>query len=89
MTRSGARISRHGDPDEVRHLQDGRDRGGNSATVTLSRGETVVVVKGTPAEICRNCGEYYLDEAVAGWVYATAQSAADRHAEVEILRCAA
>ena len=41
------------------------------ATVTLTRGETVVMVKGTPAEICRNCGEYYLDEAVAGWVYAT------------------
>jgi YgiT-type zinc finger domain-containing protein len=58
-------------------------------TVTLTRGETIVLVKGTPADICRNCGEYYLDEAVAAKVYATAQEAADRHAEVEILRYAA
>ncbi|MGH9806526.1 MAG: type II toxin-antitoxin system MqsA family antitoxin [Terriglobia bacterium] len=58
-------------------------------TVTLTRGETIVLVKGTPAEICRNCGEYYLDEAVAGWVYAMAQEAAKRRAEVEILRYAA
>lgn len=58
-------------------------------TVTLARGETIVLVKGTPAEICQNCGEYYLDEAVAAKVYATAQAAADRHAEVEILRYAA
>ncbi len=58
-------------------------------TVTLARGETTVLVKGTPAEICQNCGEYYLDETVAAKVYAKAQEAADRHAEVEILRYAA
>lgn len=58
-------------------------------TVTLARGETTVLVKGTPAEICRNCGEYYLDEAAAARVYATAQEAVDPHAEVEILRYAA
>jgi len=58
------------------------------ATVTLARGETTVLVKGTPAEICQNCGEYYLDEPVAAKVYATAQEAAERHAEVEILRYA-
>lgn len=58
-------------------------------TVTLVRGETIVLIKGTPAEICQNCGEYYLDEAVAAKVYATVQGAADWHAEVEILRYAA
>jgi YgiT-type zinc finger domain-containing protein len=59
------------------------------ATVTLARGETIVLVKGRPADICENCGEYYLDESVAAKVYTKAQEAADRHAEVEILRYAA
>lgn len=60
-----------------------------TATVTLQRGETTVIVKGTPAEVCQNCGEYYLDEAVASRLYAQADDAARRHAEVEILRYAA
>ena len=58
-------------------------------TVTLQRGETTVLIKATPADVCRNCGEYYLDEAVARKVYAQADDAAQRRAEVEILRYAA
>lgn len=38
-------------------------------TVTLERGETVVIVKDVPAQVCEDCGEYYLDEAVAARVY--------------------
>ena len=59
------------------------------ATVTLERGPTVVIVREVPAEVCRNCGEYYLDEAVAAKVYREAEAAAAHHAEVEILRYAA
>jgi YgiT-type zinc finger domain-containing protein len=66
----------------------GETRAG-TATVTLHRGDTTVLVKDTPAEICENCGEYYLDEAVARKVYAQADEAAKRHAELEILRYAA
>ncbi|MER3422594.1 MAG: hypothetical protein C4293_04525 [Nitrospiraceae bacterium] len=58
-------------------------------TVTLLRGETTVLIKGTPAEVCENCGEYYLDEVVARKVYAQAEEAVQRRAEVEILRYAA
>lgn len=58
-------------------------------TVTLQRDETVVIIKGVPAEICRECGEYYLDEDVAGRVHEQAEAAVQRHAEVEILRYAA
>ena len=65
------------------------ETGPGVVTVTLARGETTVLVKGTPAEICQNCGEYYLDETVASKVYGKAQEAADRHAEIEILRYAA
>ena len=59
------------------------------ATVTLQRGETTVLIKDVPAEICGTCGEYYLDDGVARKVYGQAEDAVNRHAEVEILRYAA
>ena len=55
-------------------------------TVTLQRGDTTVLIKETPAEVCRDCGEYYLDEVVTRKVYEQAEAAVRRHAEVEILR---
>jgi len=58
-------------------------------TVTLQRGDTVVVIKEVPAQVCEDCGEYYLDESVTERVYAQADEAVKRHAEVEILRYAA
>jgi len=58
-------------------------------TVTLQRGETVVPVKEVPAAVCRNRGEYYLDEAAARKVHAQAEDAVSRRTEVEILRYAA
>ena len=58
-------------------------------TVTLERGDTVVVIKQVPAGVCRNCGEYYLEEAVAQRVYTQADEAVARHAEVEVLQYAA
>lgn len=59
------------------------------ANVTLSRGETTVIIKEVPAEICENCGEYYLSETVTRQVLALAKEAVKHHAEVEILRYAA
>jgi YgiT-type zinc finger domain-containing protein len=43
-------------------------------TVTLQRGETVVIIKDVPANICKNCGEYYLDEIVTNRVFAQAEA---------------
>ncbi len=60
-----------------------------TVTVTLQRGQTVVIIKDVPAEICRNCGEYYLSETVTEHVFAQAEDAVSRRAEVEILRYAA
>jgi YgiT-type zinc finger domain-containing protein len=60
-----------------------------TAAVMLHRGETTVVVKGVPAEVCDTCGEYYLDDAVAHKLYAQAEEAVRRCAEVEIIRYAA
>jgi YgiT-type zinc finger domain-containing protein len=60
-----------------------------TVTVTLLRGETTVLIKGTPAEVCEDCGEYYLDEVVGRKAYKPADEAVQRRAEVEILRYAA
>jgi YgiT-type zinc finger domain-containing protein len=58
-------------------------------TVTLQRGETTVVIKDVPAQVCSQCGEYYLSEEMAGEVMAMAEAAVSKGAEVEILRWAA
>jgi YgiT-type zinc finger domain-containing protein len=57
-----------------------------TATVTLERGATTVVIRGVPAEVCPVCGEYYLGEGVAATALARAEEAVSRGAEVEILR---
>ncbi|HXU23412.1 MAG TPA: type II toxin-antitoxin system MqsA family antitoxin [Tepidiformaceae bacterium] len=60
-----------------------------TTTVTLERGGTVVIIRDVPAQVCEDCGEYYLDEPVAQWVYSRAEQAVGRRVEVEILRYAA
>jgi YgiT-type zinc finger domain-containing protein len=59
------------------------------ATVTLQRGETTVIVKQVPADVCENCGEYYLSSDVTALVMDKAEAAVRTGAEVEILRFAA
>jgi len=58
-------------------------------TVTLERGFTTVVIKDVPAEICENCGEYYLGETVTEKVQNLAEQAVQHGVEIEVLRYAA
>jgi YgiT-type zinc finger domain-containing protein len=58
-------------------------------TVTLQRGETTVIIKEVPAEVCENCGEYYLSDEITERVMAMGEEAVQKGAEVEILRFAA
>jgi YgiT-type zinc finger domain-containing protein len=58
-------------------------------TVTVQRGETTVILRQVPADVCDNCGEYYLSSNVAAQVLERAESAVKSGAEVEILRFAA
>ncbi|MEH2196494.1 MAG: type II toxin-antitoxin system MqsA family antitoxin [Nostoc sp.] len=58
-------------------------------TVTLERNECIIVLKKVPAEICDNCGEYYLSDAVTEQVLQKAESAINNGAELEIIRYAA
>ncbi|MEE9277656.1 MAG: type II toxin-antitoxin system MqsA family antitoxin [Dehalococcoidia bacterium] len=58
-------------------------------TVTLERGETTVILKGVPAEVCEDCAEYYLSEEITEQVLERAEQAARKGVEVEIIRFAA
>lgn len=58
-------------------------------TVTLQRGELTVLIKNVPAQICENCGEYYLSDDITDQILKQADASAAKNAEVEILRFAA
>ncbi len=59
------------------------------ATVTLTRGESTIIVKQVPAEVCENCGEYYLSEGVTAKLLEQARRVLESGVEVEITRFAA
>ena len=66
----------------------GQTRSGDVA-VTLQRGDCTVIIKGVPADVCDNCGEYYLSDTVTKQLLMRAETAAKNGAEVEILHYAA
>ena len=57
-----------------------------TATVTLERGPTTVVIKGVPADVCENCGEHYLSEGISAEALSLAEEAVRHGAEVEVVR---
>ncbi len=63
----------------------GNTKPGN-VTVNIQRGETTVILKDVPAEVCENCGEYYLSEKVGRQVFERAEEAVKHGAEVPICR---
>jgi YgiT-type zinc finger domain-containing protein len=58
-------------------------------TVTLQRGDTIVIIKQVPANVCDNCGEYYLSKEITAVVLEKGEEAVRKGVEVEILRFAA
>ncbi len=58
-------------------------------TVTLNRGQSTIIVKDVPAQICENCGEYYLSEEISERILVMAETAVKQNVEVEMLRFAA
>lgn len=53
-------------------------------TVTLERGGTTIVFKDVPAQVCDNCGEAYLDEAVVMDLWQAAETAVCECVEVVV-----
>jgi len=58
-------------------------------TVTLTRGDATVIFKGVPAEVCENCGEYYLSDRVTDELLKRADTSVRSGSELEVLRYAA
>ena len=58
-------------------------------TVTLQRDSAVIIIKDVPAEVCANCGEYYLSEDITLIVLGIAEESVKKGVEVEIVRFAA
>jgi YgiT-type zinc finger domain-containing protein len=60
-----------------------------NVTVTLERDNCIIILKDVPADICENCGEYYLSQSITKLVLSRAERVVDRNTEIEILRFAA
>ena len=58
-------------------------------TVVLVKDETSVIFKNVPADLCSNCGEYYLSSEITKKLFALATEAVKKGIEVEIIRFAA
>ncbi|HEY6083643.1 MAG TPA: type II toxin-antitoxin system MqsA family antitoxin [Chitinophagaceae bacterium] len=57
-----------------------------TVTVTLEKDGAIVLIKGVPAEVCTNCGHYYLSEETARAVMQTGNDAIGKGAELEVVR---
>jgi len=55
-----------------------------AATVSAQRGPCTLVINAVPAEVCGNCGEYYLSEDTARRVARMADEAERRGTDVEV-----
>ncbi|MCF1750321.1 type II toxin-antitoxin system MqsA family antitoxin [Mariniradius sediminis] len=55
-------------------------------TVTLERDHTIVLLKDVPAEVCQNCGHYYLDGPTTKLVLEKANEAHEKGAELEVVK---
>lgn len=58
-------------------------------SVTLEHGQTTVVIREVPAQLCENCGEAYLSESATREVMAEAASAGAAGDAVVVRRYAA
>jgi len=64
--------------------RNGKTRKGK-ATVTLERAGSIIVIKDVPAQVCQNCGEYYLDAETTSKILARAEQAVQKGAEIEVI----
>jgi hypothetical protein len=55
----------------------------------LERDESIIIIKRVPAQVCDNCGEYYLTPDMTQQVLQKAEQAVKNGAEVEIIKYAA
>lgn len=55
-----------------------------TSTVTLERGEMVLVFRKVPAEVCEVCGEEYVDEETTAKLLETAEEAVRAGVQMDV-----
>lgn len=60
-----------------------------TATVTLEREGTTIIIKNVPARVCKNCGEEYVEDSVTARLLKTAEDAVRGGVQVDIRTYAA
>jgi len=55
-------------------------------TITLERDGAIVLIKDVPAEVCTNCGHYYLSEEITRLVMDKGNAAIESGAELEVFK---
>ena len=70
----------------IRHQGEARE---GFATVTLERGQATLIFKRVPAQVCTNCGEEYIDDAVARHLLEHAEEALKAGVELDVRQCKA
>lgn len=60
-----------------------------TATVTLERGESLIIFKEVTADVCDNCSAYFLSTETSELLYNKATDAIKKGAQVEILKLTA
>lgn len=55
-------------------------------TITLEREGAIVLIKDVPAEVCTNCGHYYLSEEITRLVMEKGNTAIENGAELEVFK---
>ena len=60
-----------------------------TSTVTLERGETLVIFKKVPADVCDNRGAYFLDVKTSEDLFKRATDALNKGTELEIMKLTA
>lgn len=53
-------------------------------TATLERGDTTIVIKEVPADVCDNCGEEYLSQAISAQLLKQAEDAVRAGIQVDV-----
>ena len=61
----------------------GETRPGHT-TVTLERGQAVLVFRNVPAQVCTNCGEAYVAEEVTAQLLEEAEEAVQARVQVDV-----
>ncbi len=55
-----------------------------TTTVTLERAGALIIFKQAPADVCNNCGAYFLTSETSNELYSRASDAIKKGAQVEI-----